>query len=368
MHAFVARGQETSAEYELFIAEDPALPVFTDPPADTAATLVGLAYNTEASHAYNYEILYRNKFGLLAHQRGTDLLSLDADFGVLVNPPSDPETIALSTRSDGAIVVAGLYTGAADGVNRADTWHLYITTDGTAPDPDVDMPVSQVMNGNGVLEYVIDPEFEDTPVKVIAKVYRTSDTTENEDETIYTSTVTYAWPYGSRPIVSGGLAFAKRAVVQDVQTTYVDVVKNIRLVYEGAGWTLYADTTALFALAEDGISAYCDFGDDPQAGAGTDDALEVGTWDGGEKTLWVNVAGQHVMKIDCINKIILCGTIIYGGLGDIHDRPAPYQVWPCYAYTVFNAYDPITDRWASIASIDTAGVFTCGVDWKDYTA
>jgi hypothetical protein len=368
MHAFVARGKESYAEYELFIAEDPALPVFTDPPADTAATLAGLSYVVEASHNYNYEILYRNKFGLIALQRGTDLLMLDADFGLLVNPPADPVAITLSTRSDGALVLAGLYIAATDGAYPADYWRMYITYDGTAPDPDVDVPVAQAMGGNCVLEYVIAADLEDTPVKVIVKTYRSSDTTESVDETVYSQTMDYTWPFGSRPVVSGGLAFAKRAVVQDVQTTYVDVAKNIRWVYEGAGWTLYADTTALFALSEDGISAYCDFGDDPQTGAGTDDALEVGTWDGGEKTLWVNVAGAHVMKIDCINKVIYCATREDADLTLIHDRPAPYQIWPCYAYTVFNAYDPITDRWASIASIDSAGVFTCGVDWKDYTA
>ena len=368
MHGFVARGKVSHAEFELFIAEDPAEPVFTNPPADTAATLAGLTYTVEENHTYRYEILYRNKFGLLAQLRGTDLLTVGTDFEITANPPSDPETISLSTRSDGAIIVAGLYTGAADGEDRADLWHLYTTTDGTAPDPDVDTPIAETMNSAGVLEYVIESEVEETPVKVIAKVYRTSDTTENLDETIYTATVDYDWPMGSHPIVSGGLAFAKRAVIANPATVYIDVVKNIRWVWEEVGWTLYADTTALFNMGATGISSYCDYADNPQTGAGTDDAVEVGTWTGGEKTLWINVAGVHVMKIDCINKIIFCASRIDGDLTDVHSQPAPYQVWPCYAFTVFNTYNPATARWISVMSINTSGVLTCGVDWKDYTA
>jgi len=368
MHSYVARGQASYAEYELFIAVDPAEPVLTDPPADTAATLAGLQYNVSASTTYNYEVLYRNQFGLVARHWKFDPLIVNSEFEIAAALPSDPEMVDVIQRSDGAVIVAGLYTGAADGTDRADTWRLYVTYDGTNPDPDSDTPIDETMNGNGVLEYVLTAGLDETPVKVIAKVYRSSDGAENVDETIHSTTMDYDFPLGSRPLVTGNLLFAKRAVIQDVQTTYIDVAKNIRWEFDGVNWTLYADTVALFAVGLTAIESYCDFAHDAQTGAASsDDAIEVGTWTEIEKTLWVNVNSQHVMKIDCINKEISCDDRVFGALTDIHDRPAPYTAWPCYAHTVFNAYNPVTDRWVSIASIDSNGVLTCGVDWEDNT-
>lgn len=360
----VARGAESQAEYQLFIAEGTE-PDFGSPPQDTASALDGLSFSLSPSTSYQYEVLQRNKFGLVSNRRGTSHLVTGSDFSIQGHAPSDPILVTIDPCDDGSVLITGMYLGENDAIaDRADYWHLYIATDGTDPNPVVDTPLSVAMNPSGILEYLVDGLLDESPVKVIAKPYCLANDAEAAGSTIYSATSTYTWPRTSRAVVAANLAFAKRAVSIDAENPiYIDVAKNIRWVVENDSIALYAGDICAFTMSATGIITDFNFHDTTLTGTGIE-TVDVGTWDETTHELWFNVAGEHAMRIDFMAQIIECGGLHDTDISNIHDRPAPFAAWGCFANTTFNVYNGASDSWMTVANLDSTGTLSV-TGWRN---
>jgi len=109
-------------------------------------------------------------------------LAADVEVG---NPPRGPNEWRLEAKGAGVVRVWGLYYEL--GSNRADTWAIAYTLDGS--DPPADTPdATQAMPAGGlaVLQYDLPVLAGGTTVKVRLQTYRSSDAVYSENSTIKT--------------------------------------------------------------------------------------------------------------------------------------------------------------------------------------
>lgn len=126
--------------YEFFLAVDGAAFDFSSPTATfTSLPHVHSALPAEA-HTYHAVTRKRNQHGLVSQNVEVwELITDDAgaDSGT---PPTAPVLIDVQPAAGGAVTVTGQYGYLLDGQDAADTWLIYLTSDGSDPDPGTDTP------------------------------------------------------------------------------------------------------------------------------------------------------------------------------------------------------------------------------------
>lgn len=176
-----------------------AIPEETDSPQETSATLPYTTTDTfDGTITRYFSASWFNgalDSGFLPlGPNGETYLRLDLVDGVEVgNPPQPPNEWRLEAKGAGVVRVWGLYYELGD--NRAATWAIAYTTDGS--DPPADTPdVTQAMPAGGlaILQYDLPATADATTVKVRLQTYRSGDTTYSENSTIETITSDAAGP------------------------------------------------------------------------------------------------------------------------------------------------------------------------------
>jgi len=364
LRGIARRGKASHRQYQLFVGQD-APPDFDAAPQDTAAAQEDLSYGPlDADHTYYYEELYRNAYGLVAAPQETTRLPLDAEGDVLINPPSGPSDVGLLAQSDGTILVTARYFKSLDAAAaQANKWAIFLTADGTDPDPDVDEPVVETMSSSGILEYTTAAHLDETPIRCIVRARRDdgeNPVSDSENAAIYTATATYWWANLPRPDLAIGRTYGAYAtVVEPDSPVYIDEAKNVRWVITGHSVELWADTALVWTLSDDNWKPEFSIITDDVSGAGVG-TVEIGTWDVGAKEIFFNVNGTQRLKVDVVAETITWNGADY--VEAVHSSGAGVPVWGCYANTCFQFYNAATGVWSTKMSLNSSGALVLGVN------
>jgi hypothetical protein len=170
----------------------------TASPWATSATLPITTSALSAGNTYYFVLRKQNRWGIWSQNVASFRLELDGSGNEVAIPPSDPTAIAIEPAAAGTARVSAFYDYAADGINAADTWLIYLTSDGSDPDPLTDTPIEvpMVVNfGAAGLAYTTSAFSEGATVKVIVRTRRcgTPDV-DSVGTDIYSTTVTLLGP------------------------------------------------------------------------------------------------------------------------------------------------------------------------------
>lgn len=173
----------TLARYELYRGID-ASPDFTAGPWQTFTALPFTTPALSVSHTHHLVLRRRNAWNLLSQNAQETLLRIAVDATLTPAPPSPPQNVNASAASAGKIRVSAEYLYAPDGPNAADLFLVFLTSDGSAPNP-AGAPAASVpvVRADGVakLSYLTAGYADGTLVKAIVSVRRSG--TPDSDST-----------------------------------------------------------------------------------------------------------------------------------------------------------------------------------------
>lgn len=334
-----------------------------------------------ADNNYHHIILSQNEYGLRSLVEEALIVRIDAGGDELEEPPSGPSTVQAKAIEDGKAQVTASYQPATEGLTaaaiaakRATSWLIYVSVDGTDPDPALDSPTVVAMNEIGNAEQLVWPTpagyVEDTPIRFLVRTRR--DTFDSENVDIHEQ---LSEPWGpARP--KGAVSIGRfRGIYQSpitgpTENVFIDVARNIYWQVIPGEVRLWADTKLIWNLrattrtnSRQGLHTYFSRKYGAISGAGTG-AVEVGTWDGAAKELYFNVAGVRRMKVDAVAETI--EMILFRPADTLEISLADVPIYGKYASTVFQCWDLITEDWITAASLNAAGTFAMlpGVSWR----
>ena len=169
------------AGYTLYRGIDTA-PDFTAPWQYSAI----LPFTTPAlasGHTYQFVLRQRNPYGLESQNINAWSLTVSS-IGTATNNPSPPTGAALTQTAGLIPLLTASYLPGPDGINAASEWLIYLTTDGTTPNPATSSPVIVAMPSLGgvyQLRYTLPAQTAGTVIKAIVRTRRSG--TPNSDST-----------------------------------------------------------------------------------------------------------------------------------------------------------------------------------------
>jgi len=186
------------ARLELYRGVD-AAPDLSGSPYELPASLPHVTAAQAAGHTYQFVLRKRNRWNLVSQNVRPTTIVVGAG-GNELTAPSAPTRIEVTPAAGGTILVVARYGYSADGVSQADTWLIYLTTDGSTPDPATDTPVEVDMlktDGVAKLSYTTAAQANGTTVKAIVRVAR--GTVESTNTTVYTAIAETTGPTSPTP-------------------------------------------------------------------------------------------------------------------------------------------------------------------------
>lgn len=364
-----------TAGYEAWIGTDSS-PDLTGAADVTSTTKPFSLGAMAADHDYYIVIGYRNQWGLIAYD-DEEIIRVGPGGTEDPTPPSGPGIVQLDQEQAGIVRVNAIYYSMLDAAtdSEATDWAVYVTADGTDPDPDVDSPtiVAMTRSRNGcILDWDTSEYLEDTPVKVLVRTrYTVGESTQVYSENTSAESHTVEWFGPIRPgvTVAHGQQFGQSIppTTPPDEIVYVDEAKNIRFVLADGYAQFWADTVLIWNYKyntsrdapHSGLYSHFSWRAGDVSGAGDDSTVEVASWTAEDKTIYINVGpdpGVRRMKIDVTNTTITVDkmTKLPVPSASRSDDPA----WPKYGHTCFQVWDSGTEEWATAASLSSAGVFS----------
>jgi hypothetical protein len=120
--------------YELYRGVD-ALPDLAGAPYETFATLPHTTPAQDAGHTYNYVLRYRNAYDLVSQNMQAQEYVVNADGSLGLFPLAPAEIRAESAAAGAARILAAYDYDAEPAGVAADYWLIWVTSDGSTPDP-----------------------------------------------------------------------------------------------------------------------------------------------------------------------------------------------------------------------------------------
>jgi hypothetical protein len=320
----------------------------------------------------------RNPYNLRSFNIYSRGITLDSNGDEVTMLPSAPTNVTLTELSSGYVRVDGVYAPGAD-ASPADKFAIYID-EGADPDPATDTPTYVTMtSGYGFfsptrrLAHTIGPYAVGADIRVIVTAYRTSDTSQSANTTASQITITRSGPsIPTYPLIGLGQQLAQDAPrPATTRTVYVDVPNNIRFelalgvteLWGGSAliWRLKYNTSV--GVTNNGF--WTTYGFRQEAISGTPgtvtNGVEVASWTGSDKTLYIPVAGVRRMKIDVTNQLIHAAAMRQTGLTSSYDTD-PIVVMTFH--TLMQVWEWADWNYETVASLDTDGVLALGVPWR----
>lgn len=179
----------------------------------TAADLLAAPWATSATlpitealtgQGLHYFILRQtNKFGLESQNLDQTIIELDGSDNELTLSPTVPYKVTLRRASANMMTLRATYQHLRDGLAAATDFKVWLTSDGTDPDPLVD-PVTATVpmvkaDSLSKLIYSSGPYSEGQTIKAIVRTYRSSDGRDDGNTTIITATTTAIGPLAAAP-------------------------------------------------------------------------------------------------------------------------------------------------------------------------
>ena len=162
------------ARYELYLGVD-VDPDFSAAPWETFTALPHATAALAHSHAYRFALRQRSRWNLLSQNLRTWEVRIAADGSAEAVLPAGPDWTILEAAAGGTMRIRAAYAYARDGVWQAVQWLIYLTSDGSAPDPDLDTPTVVAMqkrDGTARLDWTSEVFGDGTTIKVLVRTRR----------------------------------------------------------------------------------------------------------------------------------------------------------------------------------------------------
>lgn len=370
-----------------------AEPDYENDPADEfSATLpVTLAEELTAGVWYLAE-RFRNRYGIVGPpKQPIETFEIAGDLSEAVARPSGPSLVQVRQWGAGGYRIDAQYVPDWDAIGyRATHWHVYVTLDGTDPDPATDTPTETAMQIPadapfiGVVPYsliVETEELEDTPVKVLVRTFREENEVaeiaeaESDNTTIYSTTLEYCGPQRPQGLAKyrDGLGiYTSPPAGPDGTPVIIDVTDDIYWeMLPGSTRLWYDDGTAhLISVwrkdgARDGWYTPLQHDGTDIDTTGSASAVDKIAWSGGDKRLGFNVAGQRVCLFDITNNRIQSNAVFAGDTPSTSCQAVP--AWQKYAHLTVNVWNAEAQAYEAIASLDANGNWVCSVGFFPLT-
>ena len=185
-----------TAGYWFFYGTTP--PVETDTRYDSNATLPDTPTDTYTDGTHYFAVGYFNGVifsGFLAvGPNGEPYWRLDISSDVeITSPPKKPNDVRVELKASGVVRVLGLYAYTGD--ERADTWALTYTTNGSDPGSgSADYTATMATDGLAVFDYDLPAQAHGTTVKVRLQTKRSTSYSETDSADILTATADATGP------------------------------------------------------------------------------------------------------------------------------------------------------------------------------
>jgi len=182
--------------YELYYAFG-AAPNLDGAPWETFANLPHTTAVITGEGFHYFVLRLRSKAGILSQNIEPTIIELDASDNQLTVKPIDPSNIAIADAGALTTNITADYFYLQDSGREADTWNLYVTTNGVDPNPATDTPIAVAMNktaGAALLDYTTAAASEGATVKAIVRALRTSDSRESGNTAVLSTTVSTTGP------------------------------------------------------------------------------------------------------------------------------------------------------------------------------
>ena len=350
-------GDSTLARYEIHAATG-SDPDFTTAAATSAS--LPFTYALSTSNTHHYAVRRRNQFGLESFNTVTEVREIGAGGTDDTAAISDPTVDGFVATYGGECDLTLTYPGATDST-VADTWRLYITTDGTTPDPATDTPADTTMTISGLARsnmtnvVTIGPYAYDTVVKVIARAYSSDTDSESASVTVSTVTVdTQAPIVANRMGVTTGTHKRLQRPTLDSTTYYNDPTNTVGLRVQPGDTELFGASTALRGRLGNGADLWTgiEFANVAHSTSGASTPIEVIS----ANEFYINVNGTRRAKVDLSGGTIEAATFTFSEVAI--DLPVIGPTHTTSTATYIQILDGTTGRWTPIIKVDSSGVFT----------
>ena len=186
--------EDALERYELRVGLD-ALPDLTADPDETFTSSPHTSTLTLTPDTEHFLVVSRrNSRDQVSHRLPATRIRLDGSADEIAVAPSAPHAEAFAAGLGGTFTLQAAYYHSLDSAeSRADTWLIYLRTNGTDPDPSIDTPTEVAMgtadDGSGVevLAWTSGSYSGGTTGKVLVRVRRDADTIDSESSAILTA-------------------------------------------------------------------------------------------------------------------------------------------------------------------------------------
>jgi len=362
---------EAAAElYSIWKGTD-ARPTLTAAATATHTSLpftIAAAPPVSGTRDYYFVTRYTDTYGLASYNTYAHKITIDSAGNQLNATITPPVNTTLTEIGSGYVSLTAMYPRGVD-ASPANYFRYYISTDGTDPDPGTDTPTAVLMGvGNGIssarfLNATIGPYTYGTDLRVLVTSYRSSDTTESDNTTATTKTISLvAPPAPSRPMTvfdgtggyDTGLAFAWTQTAISTTVVYwrhapgvTELWGNtnvliLRAVVSGQN-QITLHFPAAWSLVEGSVS-----------GTGVAGAVEVVS----ATRLYICVAGTRRVDIDVSAMTITAPSFEASGAVIPEDAPSTGPALVAPTFTGMQVYDNVVGKWRTALAINTSGQFS----------
>lgn len=184
----------TQDRYVVYINLGSAPDPTVDAPAFTFAASPGLSPVLTGAGVHHVVVQDRNQFNLQSKNHVSDLaVELDGSDNGLVLRPTAPAFQRIAAAAGNKVDVTAEYYRGQDSGRAADEFVIFLTSDGSTPDPDVDAPAATIaMPTDGRLltrlEWLSPAHNDGDTIKIVVRSKRTSDA-RSSDNTAVISTM-----------------------------------------------------------------------------------------------------------------------------------------------------------------------------------
>ena len=353
----------TCSLYALYAGVDTD-PNFDAAPSASNSTLpfsYALAAPGSGETEYRITIRRQTEYGLRSVNTYTRSIVIDAAGEDVTPEIADPVDVTAEDAGSGCVRITARYWGSE--ASPADTWDIYVSTDGTDPDPSADSPTSETMvaafaSSGYSLDYEAGPYTWGTDCRVLVRARRSSDDVDSANTTPETLTIGSATlPHVGRGAVFQGSAHPVPIERAIADVTYLDSPTNsvYWAQYEGETY-LYANSIVVWrALFDDDGEARFYFPadwalvSDTVSGAGSSDVVEVvsGT------EIYICVDSVRRLKIDATAKTLTATTWV--APDTLEANPTPGTDWQRSDAVGLQAFSRILGQWRPYMVIESDG-------------
>lgn len=185
-----------AVQWQLFVSETTVFDFQADPDAVSAALPMSLPLTLPVSGNKNYwyAVRYRNRYGLTSLNQYGRKVGISSTGTSVLLAPSSPFNTTLEDSYEGDVKVITSYLKGNDEGYAANRWAIWASV-GSDPDPDVDTPVKtkgipdiNLIGDAFELSYIFGPYASGADLRVVVRVYRSSDDVTDGNTDVITLT------------------------------------------------------------------------------------------------------------------------------------------------------------------------------------